>query len=152
MLDYLTEDEIEALEIMKKLGNLDESPIGFTAYLAPEFPRQQLDFEPFAELLNREINLKKYGNVITSITMAFIIFPVPKYNLEEEIVFFEADKVLSFAYPINYEQLLNADEETMFELMKEAFLDGVEFVFSEVSLKNFNSRLFIQDVKRLVDN
>ena len=145
---YLTKDEVEALEIMRTIGNVDERPIGFTSYSIDGFPTSKLQKETLAQLLNDNINLSTYGKGINKIITAFIVYP--KSDDQSEYRSSKENKIISLDITLDYEQLLIGNQEESFERVKTTYLDTVKEVFPMLEIKNFDVDRFIVDLEKIL--
>jgi hypothetical protein len=144
---YLTKDEIEALKIMRNIGNTDERPIGFTSYSVDGFPTSKLQKEALAQLLNANIDLSRYGQGISQIITAFIIYP----NSDDQAYKAKYEhNLISLDINLNYELLLIDSDKEAFQRVKTAFLDTVKEVLPMLEIKNFDIDTFIIDLKKVL--
>jgi hypothetical protein len=144
---YLTKDEVEALEIMRTIGNVDERPIGFTSYSIDGFPTSKLHKEALAQLLNDNIDLSNYGQGVSQIITAFVVYPNSEnqsYKTQYENGLIDLDITL------NYELLLIDSKEQAFERVKSAFLDTVKEVLPMFEIKDFDVNAFIVDLENVL--
>jgi hypothetical protein len=143
---YLTKDEAEALEIMRNIGNIDERPIGFTSYSIDGFPTSKLHKEALAQLLNDNIDLSNYGQGISQIITAFVVYPNSKDQSSKAQY---ENSLISLDITLNYELLLIDSEEQAFERVKSAFFNTIKEVLPMFEIKGFDVDRFIVDLKTL---
>lgn len=106
---------------------------------------------PFLRAVRKDIDLATYGEGISKFYFTFIA-EKPDDVLDFSGTYFDPEtKEAEIAVAIDYDKALKASEPTLYQMMGDAYLEGIDMLSSLLLSSEFDVALFKKDVKALFD-
>lgn len=121
---------------------------GFTANIEQDLFNKVSQYTELKELLNSKLEITKYTNLLNKILFVFIALnPQNLYKVENFQRFRRKEKIVEIGINLDYNRLLQSDEDETLELLAETYLKGIEKYL--IVRKDFDGQRFYNDVKQV---
>ena len=154
MYDCLEPEDRLALAMMQENGYADERPIGCMVFQWHELPFGKIETERFNVLLNKHIDLSKYGTGIQNFVIGFIAYPKRmEYNANQKNThdYFKEEKVMELAVMLDYEYLETASKKAAFEHLKHKTLLIAQSILPTFDFPDFDTKRFLEDLETVLE-
>ena len=110
---------------------------------------KKIDFGTIGNLLNKYIDLSKYGKGLRQIQFTYIADYSEDFH-QEEMTYNPEDKTLFLSLRLDYDKVKNGTNEEVLVLMKDLFLTSVFYYFG-LDVRDFDFRGFYEDLKEVFE-
>jgi len=111
-------------------------------------------FEGITELrniLNNKLNISDFTNKIEKIVFVYLAVNIENFTKTENFIKFRTkSKTIELGVNLPYNQFITADKQTEFDLLKNAYIEGIETLLSK--RKDIDWKKLLADFKNLFEN
>jgi len=128
---------------------MKNTEFGFTADTAQKGFKRVSKFVILRDLLNSNLSVKEYGNIINEIVFVYLAidekvsFPIDNFKKYRR-----KNKVLEIGLNLDYQKLLQSDKSETMQMLSELYLRGIK---EYMNVKDFDNEKFYVDVKNLFE-
>jgi len=121
---------------------------GFTGNIHESVFSKISRFTVIEKILNEFLVFSKYSHELQGIVFVYIALkPDFNYTVADFSKFRRKNKIIEIGINLDYNQLIQADDENTLELLSETYLIGIEKYLT--GKKDFDGNKFYTDVKQL---
>jgi len=115
-----------------------------------DFSKFNATFE-IEKLLNQNLKLSDFSNKIEEIVFVYLAVNTQNFTKTENFIKFRTkSKTIELGVNLPYNQFITADKQTEFDLLKNAYIEGIETLLSK--RKDIDWKKLLADFKNLFEN